>query len=710
MRRHRKGARALTITAIVMLLLASTAAGAGAGQWPFAGNTPQNTRWQPVSGINAGNAPKLATLWQVNTAGGITATPAVDATKVYVPDNAGNLYAIDRATGAVIWSRTIVSYTGVSGDFVSTTPAIVGSTLIFGDMAGTMGSPASVVAVNANTGGLIWLTHVDTNAFSVVTQSAVVNGRDVYVGINSIEQSLTDGERGYPCCTFRGSLVKLDADTGAILWKTYTTPLGSSGVPVAGSTPAIDTTRGMVFVATGNNYSLPTDTINCLTALGGTITTPGVQGCITPSDLFDSVVALDLTTGGILWITRTWPDSPWDANCAAKLLPGLAGNPALCPTDYAYTQGPALIGADPATPPGLLGVGQTSGKYWALNPVAGNVAWVTQVGPGGPNGGLYGSAATDGRRIYVAGANSPGFWGALDATTGQILWQTADPQAAGNRGAVSGSNDVIFGCSSGGRMHALNAITGQLLWANDSGQTCAAGAAIVDRTVYWGTGGTSGPGSLFAFQQPTGVLSAVTGNATYGDSSATLSARLTLNTPGGSPLTGQLVSFTLFGTPVGSATTNAQGVATLAGAPLPPGTPSGTARNAVCASFAGTATFAPTGPTCGPLQVARRVLWIKPIDRTVKLKQPNPPTDPRQDPACPAPTYCLALTRDSSFAYGQSWSALNLSALRSQFSRNPPSTNATEFVGKTYRITAFGVTSSNYDIRYDPGTMTVIAP
>ncbi|MFN8536513.1 MAG: hypothetical protein U0232_03415 [Thermomicrobiales bacterium] len=42
--------------------------------------------------------------------------------------------------------------------------------------------------------------------------------------------------------------------------------------------------------------------------------------------------------------------------------------------------------------------------------------------------------------------------------------------------------------------------------------------------------------------------------------------------------------------------------------------------------------------------------------------------------------------------------------LRFQYARNPPSTNATEKVGKTYRITAFGVTSSNYDIRYDPGT------
>ncbi|MFN8537371.1 MAG: MBG domain-containing protein [Thermomicrobiales bacterium] len=38
-----------------------------------------------------------------------------------------------------------------------------------------------------------------------------------------------------------------------------------------------------------------------------------------------------------------------------------------------------------------------------------------------------------------------------------------------------------------------------------------------------------------------------------------------------------------------------------------------------------------------------------------------------------------------------------------------PSTNATEKVGSTYRITAFGITNTNYDIRYDPGTLTVTA-
>jgi len=193
------------------------------------------------------------------------------------------------------------------------------------------------------------------------------------------------------------------------------------------------------------------------------------------------------------------------------------------------------------------------------------------------------------------------------------------------------------------------------------------------------------------------------GSATYGDTTATLTATVT---SGGSPVpAGGTVTFTFDGQTY-PATTNAQGVAT-ATVPLPPGTAAGTYPNRVQASYAGAPGYDPSSGS-GPLVVGRKVLWLKPVDRNVGLKQPNPPTDPHLDAAnCPAPSYCLELARGSTFAPGQSWSALNLSVLRFQYARNPPSTNATEKVGKTYRITAFGVTSSNYDIRYDPGTMTV---
>jgi polyvinyl alcohol dehydrogenase (cytochrome) len=278
-------------------------------------------------------------------------------------------------------------------------------------------------------------------------------------------------------------------------------------------------------VSTGNNYSVPAAVSACVVALGANPDPAAVKACISSDDHFDSVLALDLNTGAVKWATRALPIDAWNVNCAPDLIPGVPGNPALCPNlgnspDYDFGQGPALFTT--RSPQGkkvdLLGVGQKSSQYWALNPDTGAVVWVTKVGPGGVGGGLQWGSATDGSRIYVAEANSQskpwtlksgatvtgGFWSALDARTGAILWQTADPQqGAGDPGAVSGGNGVVYGCSSGGKMHALNAATGAILWSYDSGKTCYAGAAISKSTVYWGTGYNSvTPSKLFAFGLP----------------------------------------------------------------------------------------------------------------------------------------------------------------------------------------------------------------
>ena len=159
-----------------------------------------------------------------------------------------------------------------------------------------------------------------------------------------------------------------------------------------------------------------------------------------------------------------------------------------------------------------LGAGQKSGVYWAVDPATGKVVWQTQVGPAG-NGGLGGieyGAATDGRRIYAAegdtanipytlGGSGPyagqtvtgGSWAALDPATGKILWQTPDPQGAFDISFVSTANGVVYGGSlaaTGTNMYALDAATGKILWSFASGGSVTGGAAIVDGSVYWGSG------------------------------------------------------------------------------------------------------------------------------------------------------------------------------------------------------------------------------
>jgi polyvinyl alcohol dehydrogenase (cytochrome) len=67
---------------------------------------------------------------------------------------------------------------------------------------------------------------------ALVTQSPTVDNGNVYVGCSS-----TDG--GGPEITFRGFLSRLDADTGAVIWKKFMTPTGYAGVAVWGSSPAL---------------------------------------------------------------------------------------------------------------------------------------------------------------------------------------------------------------------------------------------------------------------------------------------------------------------------------------------------------------------------------------------------------------------------------------------------------------------------------------
>src|SRR4029453_11902744 len=93
------------------------------------------------------------------------------------------------------------------------------------------------------------------------------------------------------------------------LWKTWMAPEGYSGNAVWGSSPAIDTRRGSVYIATGNNYSVPPDVLQCVADHVGD--PDGTQACLAPDDFFDAIMALDLRTGQIRWATRALPYDAW---------------------------------------------------------------------------------------------------------------------------------------------------------------------------------------------------------------------------------------------------------------------------------------------------------------------------------------------------------------------------------------------------------------
>ncbi|WP_442948790.1 outer membrane protein assembly factor BamB family protein [Nostoc sp.] len=86
-----------------------------------------------------------------------------------------------------------------------------------------------------------------------------------------------------------------------------------------------------------------------------------------------------------------------------------------------------------------------------------------------------------------------GSWSALDAATGKIIWQIADPAGAKDQAPMTVANGVVYAGSlasgqNSNNMYALDAKTGKILWDFNSGGSVVAGAAVVNGTVYWGSG------------------------------------------------------------------------------------------------------------------------------------------------------------------------------------------------------------------------------
>ena len=124
----------------------------------------------------------------------------------------------------------------------------------------------------------------------------------------------------------------LSAKNGAILWQTYMVPtnLGYSGGSVWGSTPVIDPVRNYVYVGTGNNFSVPQIVETCFA------NNQDNPYCAASNDYFDSVVALDLTTGQVKWATVASYYDVWNTSCTGGGALGVGNCPSPEGLDYDF--------------------------------------------------------------------------------------------------------------------------------------------------------------------------------------------------------------------------------------------------------------------------------------------------------------------------------------------------------------------------------------
>jgi polyvinyl alcohol dehydrogenase (cytochrome) len=464
---------------------------------------------------------KLRPIWSTALKGASRATPVLDGGSLYIPNSNGYLYKIDAKTGAIVREIELAQILDMPGASASKGVAVTDHAIIFGLHNGPI-----VVALDKDSGALLWKVTVDDFHGAVITQTPLVHGGRVFIGVSGLGEEVAATTPPYDCCGFRGSMVALDAGTGRILWKRYTVPPHFAGGSVWSSSPLMDEKRHSLYVTTGNAFRVPPEIQKCVEANKGD--QKKLRACYPKDVWYDSILALDPDTGAIKWGFRAENSDIFTGACLVKLGGYCGGG-----EDFDFGNGALLWRTGGHE---LVGAGQKAGVFWALNADNGKLVWTTSVGPGGPNGGIeYGSAA-DGVRVYVAEGNTKqvahdpgtytlpsgqtinyGSYAALDAATGRILWQVPDPAGAEHldngkpcnvgsprencigafaKGAVNVANGVVFACSTAplGPLYAFDASTGARLWSFDGGASCDTKAAIAGESVYWAVGKT-----LYAF-------------------------------------------------------------------------------------------------------------------------------------------------------------------------------------------------------------------
>jgi len=126
------------------------------------------------------------------------AAPTVDSGRVFCVDCSGRIACADAASGELIWTLDLAKKVGMAGaDFGYSCPPLAESNRVFL----TAGAPgASVVALDARTGGILWTNGQDRASYAPCALATVEGHRQV---VAFLEESISG----------------FDPGTGALLWR-----------------------------------------------------------------------------------------------------------------------------------------------------------------------------------------------------------------------------------------------------------------------------------------------------------------------------------------------------------------------------------------------------------------------------------------------------------------------------------------------------------
>jgi polyvinyl alcohol dehydrogenase (cytochrome) len=445
--RNRTPARRRAALALALALTAFWPASASA-DWPMYGHDVANSR-HADDGPARSEVGKLRRVWRFEIQdGAVFGTPTVSGNTLVAAARGGKMFALDARTGRLRWKRDVHHE-------VHSSIAIAGGRAFI--PVSHAGRPF-LLAVDLHTGKRLWKSTLDTQRGSDLYSSPVPWGGRVYIGVSALHAEWAQKEP-----RDRGSVVAVDARTGARVWKTFTVPADRTGGSVW-STPAIDGRTGRLFVGTGNAYQPPVDPAT------------------------NAVLAFDVDSGARLARHQPVPGDWWNGHHA--------NDPDSGP-DADFGASPNLFVDGGRT---LVGEAQKSGVYWALDRDTLAERWHAQVAPGSGAGGVVGSTAYDGRRIYGPETVAAHVW-AL-GTDGRVAWDRDEPGYL-RYCAVAVSRGVLYGADGAGHLVARRTGDGKRLGRWSLGGRSWGGVSVANGRVFVSRGTTDDHvGAVVAFARP----------------------------------------------------------------------------------------------------------------------------------------------------------------------------------------------------------------
>jgi outer membrane protein assembly factor BamB len=476
---------------------------ADAGGWPAHNFDLANTRDDPHTQIDAADVSKLRQRWTFRLPytgeyGAFTSNPIVAGGVVYFEDPDSDVFALRLATGKLLWRHAYHSFTPSGGP----NGVALGYGLLYGE------TEDSVFALSPRTGKQVWIRKVTTNGNEGIDMAP-----QLYDGRLLVSTIPGNGAPFYLAGAY-GVVYSLDARTGRELWSFSTVKGGSKlwGDPKVNSggglwyPPAVDS-HGRVFMGTGNPGPYPLSPKD-----------PNARSRPGPNLYTDSLVALDGTTGKLLWYRQV---TQHDIR------------------DHDFQDSPILVTvrAHGRRTEAVIGAGK-SGFVVAFRASGGDRLWTLAIGrhnryqsgplpakpvlycPGSLGGVLTPMAESrgvlfvpwidlcfKGSATGLVGGGKPGSGlAAVDAATGAVRWKHTFG-AAIDSGAATVARDVVFTSTTEGDIYALSTKSGALLWRTKAPSGINSFPAITRTMLIVGTGArtsaTATPhGEIVAYSLP----------------------------------------------------------------------------------------------------------------------------------------------------------------------------------------------------------------